>query len=54
MSLFDLINKAQASADQLQKKAVGWQAKVNQFANGFGMSATETSVPVNDNEVRDV
>lgn len=51
MSLFDLINKAQASVDQLQKKAEGWQAKANQFANGFGVSATEASDPVTDNEI---
>lgn len=38
MSLFDFINKAQASVDQLQKKAEELQAKANQFANGLGMS----------------
>ena len=51
MSLFDLINKAQASVDQLQKKAEDWQAKANQFANGLGMSATDASAPVTNNEI---
>lgn len=37
MALFDFINKAQASVEQLQRKTEEWQAKANQFANGLGV-----------------
>ena len=34
MGLFDFINKAQSTVDNLQKKTEEWQEKANQFANG--------------------
>lgn len=37
MAIFDFINKAQASVEQLQRKTEEWQAKANQFANGLGV-----------------
>lgn len=49
MGLFDFINKAQETVDNLQKKAEEWQAKANQFANGMGASSGASSKSPNDN-----
>lgn len=49
MGLFDFINKAQETVDNMQKKAEEWQAKANQFANGMGSSSGATATPPTNN-----
>ena len=48
MGLFDFINKAQETVDNIQKKAEEWQEQVNQFANGMGSPAGESTTPISD------
>lgn len=49
MGLFDFINKAQETVDNMQKKAEEWQAKANQFANGMGTPSGVTATPPTNN-----